>query len=737
MPRLRRSRSPHRRTVTVLLVLVVAGTLLTSSLSGALGLGGSAAEAGPECRPFAFIGVRGSGETAGLGGPVGDVSRRYDDLTRGRANAASTTALSYPAVAVEEVIGSGTGETYRSAVVDGVTALRAEVDRLVYACPGTRFLLVGYSQGAHVISQFLEGLDSRGRFDGAVVERIAGIALFGSPRFTPGDGPVIDQSVVGRNAYDRVRRGLFWPQGKVRSPSILSATPYRSISRSYCLGGDIICQTPGPGAAERLDRKTSPHYHYTDRSTEDAARWLSTRSRLAALRPAPAPVLAIGTTSLPQATVGTAYDTSIAVTGGRAPYRWTARGLPPGLTFRDGRITGTPTEAGRFPVTVTARDRGGAVVTGELRLEVAATGALPPSLTRITVRDSPPSSGADSYASGISDDGRWGAFQTRATAYGSPGCLNNCGVAVVVNLTTDETTTIPRSVGVYQDGVTISADGSTVAYGSSDVLQYRDGAAGLNLYDRAGGAITTLTRADGGMISIGSQGLRLSRDGRFLLFDSTDDVLGDQPGGPTRQLWRYDRTERTYQRVSVGEDGAPLTGSLHPHWLSPDGQQAAFSVDGRELIRDIAGGRTVPGEEGGTLGPRSPNGRWDASTYGSTLLVRDISTGARSEIAVPAQIRVGDCFETSTLVSDDGNRFLIQTCGERTASSGERAGALWWFDRRSGRTELVDPLGYLNRGVYRHVATPDLSRVLLTGRDVPGDVTDTNEVLDVYRWSSP
>ncbi|HEY4977788.1 MAG TPA: Ig domain-containing protein, partial [Candidatus Acidoferrum sp.] len=59
------------------------------------------------------------------------------------------------------------------------------------------------------------------------------------------------------------------------------------------------------------------------------------------------PPVVISTTSLPNGQVGSAYNVSLAASGGKVPYTWSLMSgiLPAGLTLNDatGAITGTPT----------------------------------------------------------------------------------------------------------------------------------------------------------------------------------------------------------------------------------------------------------------------------------------------------------------------------------------------------------------------------------------------------------
>jgi hypothetical protein len=71
-----------------------------------------------------------------------------------------------------------------------------------------------------------------------------------------------------------------------------------------------------------------------------------------------------GSGTLPAGTVATSYSTTIAVNGGQPPYTLSvvAGQLPPGLSLNanTGEISGKPTQAGSFSITVQARDAAGA-----------------------------------------------------------------------------------------------------------------------------------------------------------------------------------------------------------------------------------------------------------------------------------------------------------------------------------------------------------------------------------------
>jgi subtilisin family serine protease len=94
-----------------------------------------------------------------------------------------------------------------------------------------------------------------------------------------------------------------------------------------------------------------------------------------------ATALAVTTSNLPGGGLGTAYNASLAASGGQTPYSWRLQAgssLPPGLGLGStGAITGTPTALGTYPFTVEVTDAGNPTRTASRALSITIGGSPP------------------------------------------------------------------------------------------------------------------------------------------------------------------------------------------------------------------------------------------------------------------------------------------------------------------------------------------------------------------------
>ena len=97
--------------------------------------------------------------------------------------------------------------------------------------------------------------------------------------------------------------------------------------------------------------------------------------------PPPPPVTPITISgSLPGGTVNQTYAYKFTITGGKPPYSWSESGLPSGLSFQQGQISGAPTVAGTSALSVTATDSKGHIghYSGKLTIAPAAVSCNKP-----------------------------------------------------------------------------------------------------------------------------------------------------------------------------------------------------------------------------------------------------------------------------------------------------------------------------------------------------------------------
>lgn len=198
------------------------------------------------CPDVAIFGARGSGEdntAANVGmGPVPYLVAQQirNDLPIGLR--VEMIGVNYPAVpALAAAI--GTGSNYLNSVVNGAEVLvegyngQVGLVSLVRSCPKVTVVLVGLSQGAHVIHYAMSLAPPH---PSVITSRIAAILLFGDPVHQP------NQSYnVGSQTAKGVLTDLGPLPGNSGPPNIVSYI--QPVTQSYCLHHDPICESTTPG----------------------------------------------------------------------------------------------------------------------------------------------------------------------------------------------------------------------------------------------------------------------------------------------------------------------------------------------------------------------------------------------------------------------------------------------------------------------------------------------------------
>jgi CSLREA domain-containing protein len=138
-----------------------------------------------------------------------------------------------------------------------------------------------------------------------------------------------------------------------------------ALPTGLTLTGDVLSGTP----------TVSGTFNFTVRAT-DQNNCMGERAYTLLLHP-PCTTITVNPATLPNGTVGTAYNQTLTASGGTAPYTFavTAGSLPGGLTLTSGgALTGTPTASGSFNFTVTATDNTGCTGTRAYNVIVSGNG---------------------------------------------------------------------------------------------------------------------------------------------------------------------------------------------------------------------------------------------------------------------------------------------------------------------------------------------------------------------------
>ncbi|MEU2122210.1 cutinase family protein [Nocardia niwae] len=210
------------------------------------------------CPALYALGIQGTGESSPDAAPTTDTGMLSTVFRPMMAKAPDTGLVDRAYVPYESGFGGATAggaAPYSESVAGGLARLRGMAETVADACPGSRFAVVGYSQGAHVASMFAQEV---GQGRGVLpAEKVAAVALFADPTRNPGaplfpgaPGKATPDPAPGTTG-DRLASIAALPQAPATGggigPERDKAANFGALTgrvASFCAAGDLACDAP-------------------------------------------------------------------------------------------------------------------------------------------------------------------------------------------------------------------------------------------------------------------------------------------------------------------------------------------------------------------------------------------------------------------------------------------------------------------------------------------------------------
>ena len=213
--------------------------------------------------------------------------------------------------------------------------------------------------------------------------------------------------------------------------------------------------------------------------------------------------------------------------------------------------------------------------------------------TRVSVNNSGQEGNFTSADGAINEDGTLVVFRSFATNLDAGARTG----LFARNLTTGVTEfLVPTGNGFFGREFSVSGDGRFITFSSSAsdlVPGDANGSTDVFLYDRLDNGLRIISVDSAGNLGNGnSQRPHLSRDGRFVVFDSTASnlVAGDNNG--QSDIFLYEVSSRTTSRVSLGTGGVEADLSSFAPTISADGSLIGFESGATNLVNGDTNGNS-------------------------------------------------------------------------------------------------------------------------------------------------
>ncbi|MFO7948184.1 MAG: hypothetical protein R6V19_15380, partial [Armatimonadota bacterium] len=401
-----------------------------------------------------------------------------------------------------------------------------------------------------------------------------------------------------------------------------------------------------------------------------------------------------------------------------------------------------------------------------LLFSLVALSVCPAATIRASVATDGSQGGDKSSGPAISADGRYVAFESRASFVAAD--TNGRQDIYRHDVVTGETICVSLAAGggaadLESHAPAISADGQYVAFdspASNLVAGDTNGVSDIFVHNCIAGETTRITMAPDGSEANGhSFGPAISDDGRFVAFSSSADNLVAEDNNAQDDVFVHDLSTGETELVSVSSDGVQGNSWIVGYCdISADGRYVAFGSWSDNLVendtndaddvfvRDRQAGTTArvsvsstgsEGADGGDYPSISDDGQFVSFESSSNNLVpgdtngqvdvflHDCSTGTTTRVSVGSGGVQGNAYSFFPSISGDG-RYIVFASGADNLVSGDTNGKddIFVFDRVTGSTVRVS----LTNGGDQANGSCYMSAISLHGQSIAFDSKATNLV---------
>ncbi len=296
------------------------------------------------------------------------------------------------------------------------------------------------------------------------------------------------------------------------------------------------------------------------------------------------------------------------------------------------------------------------------------------STKRISITSDGTQGNGQSGSNSISDDGRFVSFESNATNL-VPNDFNGQTDTFIY----DRLKQTVELISIAPDGTQANGSSSSgnlssngrfltfASFASNLVPNDTNGQRDIFVYDRLNKAIELVTVASDGTQANGlSLFSAISDDGRYVAYESTADNLVSGDTNELKDIFVYDRIEKTTQRINLAANGTQANGSSDLGNLSDDGRYISYTSDASNLVPDDTNGQ-------------------------SDIFVYDLIDKTTERISLATIGTQGNGDSTSSSISSNG-RYIAYESNASNLVPGDTNGQsdIFIYDRLTLITERVD-----------------------------------------------